>query len=222
MRDPLSRRFVELCRSAGATDEVTTMELLEEILSRHAEPQRHHHTSEHVAEMLQTVAALADPALPAVDTRLAGEGAFHAVCFATWLHDVVYDPTSSTNEQDSADFAGERLGVLGLPPGLVEETQRLILLTRDHEIVAGDLNAMVLNDADLAILAARPKRYDRYSVAIRAEYGHLDDDAYRAGRRGVLESFLARGSIYGTEQMVNRCDAAARLNLSRELAAIGA
>jgi len=81
--------------------------------------------------------------------------------------------------------------------------------------------AKQLNDADLAILAARPKRYDRYSVAIRAEYGHLDDDAYRAGRRGVLESFLARGSIYGTEQMVNRCDAAARLNLSRELAAIG-
>ena len=77
---------------------------------------------------------------------------------------------------------------------------------------------MVLMDADLAILGSRAKRYDRYSAAIRAEYAHVDDESYRAGRAAVLESFLTKGSLFHCYVMVNRCDAAARANLTRELA----
>lgn len=222
MRDPLPRRWTELCRAAGATDEDAIGALLADILERYAEPQRHYHTAEHVLEVLQTIAALGDPALPAVDTQLAGPGAYHAVCFAGWLHDVIYDPRSGTNEEDSAVYAVERLGALGLAAGLTDEVGRLIRLTQQHEVADDDLNGMVLMDADLAILSARRKRYDRYAEAIRAEYQHVDDESYRAGRAAVLRTFLDRGSLYSTQLMVTRCDEAARANLRRELASLTA
>ena len=109
---------------------------------------------------------------------------------------------------------------LALPAALAEEVARLIRLTQHHEVASGDHNGMVLMDADLAILGARPKRYDRYAAAIRAEYAHVDDDTYRAGRAAVLEGFLAKGSIYHCYVMVNRCDAPARANMTRELTAL--
>ena len=53
-----------------------------------------------------------------------------------------------------------------------------------------------LSDVDLAILGAPPSRYERYVVAVRSEYAHVDDRAWRRGRAEVLTSFLDRPAIY--------------------------
>lgn len=218
VRDVLFGRWLELSRAGGATDDAAVRAAYEDVLARHAEPQRRHHTAEHVADVLQTIRALADPRLPAVDTALATIADYQAVCFAGWLHDVIYDPASSTNEEESAVYAAGLIASLGLPSEMADEVARLIRLTRSHEVATDDVNGMVLIDADLAILAARPKRYDRYARDIRAEYAHVDDDTYRAARAAVLERFLARGSLFNCEVMMRRCDQPARANLRRELA----
>ena len=95
--------------------------------------------------------------------------------------------------------------------------------TAAHRL-AGDLvatpGAACFLDADLAVLGAEPPIYDRYAAAIRTEYGHLDDAAYRAGRRAVLESLAARPHLYLSGRGRARFDAPARANLGREIAAL--
>lgn len=57
---------------------------------------------------------------------------------------------------------------------------------------------MALLDADLAILGSDPASYDRYRLAVRREYAHIDELAWRTGRR-------------------TRWETAAKSNIAREL-----
>lgn len=182
------------------------------IAARYGEPGRRYHTLDHVAAVLATIDELL--ARERVDDA-------DAVQLAGWLHDIVHDPTRSDNEAQSAVYARRALSVIRVPVAVTDETVRLIELTAGHEVAAGDRNAMVLVDADLAILGAPREVYDRYAADIRAEYAHVDDDAYRAGRRAVLESFLARPRLFHTDTAHDRFDAPARDNLRREITALG-
>jgi predicted metal-dependent HD superfamily phosphohydrolase len=155
----------------------------------------------------------------AIDELLASEPIDDAaaVQLAGWLHDVVYDPTRSDNELESARYARRALSMIRAPKAVTDETARLIELTAGHEVAPGDRDAMVLVDADLSILGATAADYDRYAADIRAEYGHVPDGDFRVGRRRVLEGFLARERIFLTETGHGWWDAAARSNLEREI-----
>jgi len=193
----------------------------ERLLERYREPHRHYHTTEHLAEVLQTIRSLSDPSDPGVSFRLDTPAQYHAATLAAWYHDAIYDPRSDTNEDESADLAVAELTGLVVEPALVAEVGRLVRLTATHQVGPNDDPAMVLMDADLAILGARTARYDRYARDVRAEYADVPDDAYRQGRALVLRRFLDLGSIYHCELMVLRCDSNARRNLRRELESLG-
>jgi predicted metal-dependent HD superfamily phosphohydrolase len=177
---------------------------LDELRERHREPHRRYHTLEHLDEVLIAVRSLSDLTtnLPAV--RL-------AACF----HDAVYQPSSPTNEIDSARLATDRLGALGLPGPMVDAVADLILTTAHHR-APPDSDAAVLADADLWILGAPAERYARYAVDVRAEYAHIDDDAWRAGRATVLDDFLARDHLYATARLRADREPTARRNLRDE------
>lgn len=175
------------------------------LVAAHSEPHRHYHTLEHVAEMLKVAGRLAKLcANPAV------------VQFAVWFHDAVYDPTRSDNERRSAELASVELAGIGIDPDVIARVVDLILRT-DHRPSPPDPDADVLLDADLAILASGAERYRRYAEAIRSEYAHVPDDAYRTGRTAVLESFLARPRLYRTDVFFREAEAAARKNMANEL-----
>jgi predicted metal-dependent HD superfamily phosphohydrolase len=193
----------------------------ERLLDRYAEPHRRYHTAEHLAEVLQTVRSLSDPADPGVSFRLDTPAQYRAASLAAWYHDAVYDPRATTNEEESAALAIDELRDLDVAPDLVAEVARLVRLTATHQVASDDDPGMVMIDADLAILGARPARYDRYARDVRAEYAHVPDDAWRQGRADVLHRFLDLGSIYHCELMVVRCDPSARRNLQRELESLG-
>ena len=72
-------------------------------------------------------------------------------------------------------------------------------------------------DVDLAILGAPPERFDEYERQIRAEYAHVSDEAFRAGRMKVLQVFLARPGIYSTDRMRKDFEDQARRNLRRSI-----
>jgi predicted metal-dependent HD superfamily phosphohydrolase len=178
-----------------------------EVAARYGSPDRHYHTLDHIAALLDLLA----------DT---GTAAGPALLLAVWLHDVVYDSRAADNEEQSAAFARQWLGALGLPGGLRDEVSRLILLTKTHDVRADDDAGRLLVDADLAVLGAEPAAYDQYARAIRKEYAWVSEEHYRAGRRKVLEGFLRRGRIYSTPAFA-RLEAPARANLAREIAALG-
>ena len=99
-------------------------------------------------------------------------------------------PQRADNEEVSAGRA--RAGLRGLVPDeRVDEVERLVLLTAGHDPAPDDANGAVLCDADLAVLAGPPEAYAAYASAVRAEYGHLSDEEFTAGRIAVLEHLLA-------------------------------
>lgn len=139
-----------------------------------------------------------------------------AVQLAAWYHDAIYDPTRVDNEERSSELAGATLPPLGVEPGTVAEARRLVLVTTTHEYDAGDTDAALLCDADLSVLAAPPAAYVAYANAIRAEYAHVSDAAFRAGRTRMLDTLLMRERLFSPASAV--LEERARSNMRAELA----
>ena len=191
-----------------------------ELVERHAEPHRRHHDEEHVEEVLAELRRLL-VLEPGADPR--------ATEVAAWFHDAVHGPTDppGASEAASAALARTLLEPLQLVDGerLVVEVDRLVRLTASHVVDEHDRSGAVLVDADLWILQAPPVRYARYVADVRAEYAHVDDDGWRAGRGAVLRHLLAGiGSLYGAGPEDDRAERRARAaaNLEGEWAALEA
>jgi predicted metal-dependent HD superfamily phosphohydrolase len=185
-------------------------EIGRDLLRRYAEPHRRYHTTEHLAAVLDGVDELAAEADDADSVRL-----------AAWFHDAVYDPARGDNEERSAVLAERTLAGAGLPPAEIAEVARLVRLTTTHDPAEDDRNGAVLCDADLAILAADPERYAAYAAAVREEYAAVPDEAFRAGRAGVLRGLLDLPALFRTPAGHERWEAAARHNLETELMLLG-
>lgn len=209
MRD-LERDWAATLRAAGATPDAGTVAAAgAELLARWREPARRYHDAEHLAEVLDGVDALA---------ALAGDEA--AVRLAAFFHDAVYEGRPGDDERRSADLAADVLAGLGVPPERVGQVRRLVMLTANHDPVAGDDDGAVLSDADLAILAAPQERYERYVRAVREEYAHVPQELFRSGRAAVLRALVEAPHLYRTAAGRERWEAAARANIDRELSAL--
>ncbi|MET8463006.1 HD domain-containing protein [Micromonospora zamorensis] len=198
-------------RGAGAGSGLTSTGAGEQLLARWREPHRHYHTVPHLAAVLDVVDEHAD---------LAGRP--DVVRLAAWFHDAVYDPRAAgdANERDSAALAESMLAGLGVPVPTAAEVRRLVLLTAGHTVAPGDPDGALLCDADLAVLAAPPADYDRYAAAIRREYAHVPEPAFRAGRAAVLTGLLALPALFRLPPLAARWEEPARDNVRRELAAL--
>ena len=171
---------------------------------------RRYPTRAHIDDCLTKLAAI--PVMSDPDRRL--------LTWAIWWHDAIYDPTRGDNEDASAVLARRDLPALGATAAEIDEVCRLILLTKGHTVAAGDRLGALMVSIDLSILGAAPADYDAYAVAIREEYGHVADAAFRAGRLGVLLGFVEAPEIFPDPDFHARCEAAARANLAREIAAL--
>jgi predicted metal-dependent HD superfamily phosphohydrolase len=185
---------------------------LDALLARHREPHRRYHTVEHVAWVVRHVEELA-----------AAEPAEHLdeVVAAAFFHDAVYEPGSAANERASAGVARRDLETLGWPVDRIERVAAMIEATEHGAPRPATHDTAILLDADLAVLAADPAGYATYAHGVRSEYGHLDDDEWRAGRTAVLQGFLERERIFLTATAHDRWEQRARANLTAELAALG-
>ncbi|HEV7145674.1 MAG TPA: hypothetical protein VGN48_01615 [Pedococcus sp.] len=182
-----------------------------DLVRRLEEPHRSYHTAQHVAEMFEALAELADAG------EVDASGATIAR-IAAWFHDAVYDPSAGQglNELASAELATASLRGLGVGRAQVELVRGLVLATSSHELTSERTTA-AFHDADLWILSSPPDRYAQYVAQVRLEYAAVPDDAFRAGRAAVLRPFLERASIFGTAWARDRWEDRARANLLGEL-----
>lgn len=177
-----------------------------DLRARYTADGRFYHTLAHIADVLHHI----QPHLAQAHNPL-------ALQLAAWFHDAVYDPRRHDNEAQSAAYATAVLTNLGAADGVIAETARLIRLTEQHETAVADTDGHILLDADLAILAAAPARYDAYAQAIRREYAYVPEEAYRQARTAVLARLLARSRLFFLLAHA-AWEAPARSNLRRELA----
>lgn len=203
--DSLTARWDGLLARLTGSDPTTTGRGL---IARWAEPHRHYHDLAHLTAVLDAVHDLAGHARD-----------LDAVRLAAWYHDAVYTGADD-DEEKSARLAETELSALGLPADLIAETARLVRLTASHDPAPGDSNGETLCDADLAILAAKPTDYARYVDAVRAEYAHITDESFRAGRAEILRRLLAGPALFRTAAGRDRWEADARANVETELAAL--
>jgi predicted metal-dependent HD superfamily phosphohydrolase len=175
------------------------------LLARYAEPHRGYHDLAHLDEVLRAVDLLADEAED-----------LDAVRLAAWFHDAVYDPAAADNEESSARLAAKTLAALRVADGVAQRVADLVRLTADHD-PGDDRDGAVLCDADLAILASAGPRYTAYVDGVRAEYAHLDDVTFAAGRARVLRSLLDNPALFHTGYGRATWEAPARDNIRREL-----
>ncbi|MEQ1700996.1 MAG: metal-dependent phosphohydrolase [Ilumatobacteraceae bacterium] len=209
----LRRAWRAVVGPAGAArPSPATEATFESLLARHREPHRRYHTATHVMWVLRHLHELS----------LAGEGPSDvpAVQLAALFHDMVYDPRTTDNEARSAARAAEAATQLGWSPERCAMVHRLVMATAGHEPTDADEAALV--DADLAILGAPPNEYAAYARAVRAEYAHVSDDAWRVGRAAVLRGFAARSHLYATAHMRSTRESRAFANVAAELATLSA
>ena len=182
-----------------------TEELREDLLARWSETHRKHHTVTHLHEMLDAIGQLADAGV--VFDR-------EAVELAAWFHDAIYEIGRDDNEDRSAELARELL-----TSTVRDEVARLVLVTKTHKVIDGDVNGAVLSDADLSVLGSSPLRYRAYADAVRDEYADIPNDVFRTARAQVLSSLL-EGQLFHTSVGRARWEERARGNIAEEIAAL--
>jgi predicted metal-dependent HD superfamily phosphohydrolase len=176
------------------------------IVTAYKEAHRFYHNSEHIAECLKE--------LREVDGTI--EAARDEIEMALWLHDVVYDPKRSDNEERSATVAREICGEGNLPEEFIRKVEGLILATR-HNATPTDRDAQLMLDIDLSILGKGEDRFWRYERDVRREYAFVPEEIFRAKRAEILETFLKRDRIFNTARFEERYGKQARRNLEESI-----
>lgn len=208
------KSFVRSAVGAGATADTDSIEEIgQSLLNRWADENRHFHNLRHLASVLHRVDELAEETHEPDLVRL-----------AAWYHGAVFNAerkvadASQGGEQTTASavLAYQELTGLGVPERAADRVAALVNAIVRHAPDPADFDAAVLNDADLAMLAAEPQRYKDYKSAVRAEYAHIPTGDYLRARIRVIERLLARKSLF-LSPMGAAWEEPARQNLDMEL-----
>lgn len=210
-----------------------SVEVFDDLVGRHRQPHRRYHGLRHVVWVLRHSRRL-EAEIPECRDGGGGYDAA-AVTAAACFHDAVYDPQADDNEERSARLAAAQLGSLDWAPQRCAFVAELVRATAGHLADSGDTGGSggsggsggrapwerrVLLDADLGVLGAEPAAYAAYVNGVRSEYGHLSAAEWATGRSRVVESLLARSSLYATRPAQGWWEERARANLTAELAGL--
>lgn len=171
--------------------------LLLELTRRYCEPHRHYHAIGHVAAMLQRGSQL---------------GIDDAQVLAIWFHDAIYDVHRADNEERSAELAETLLRGAGYPVETVATVAQIVRDTKTHRPTI-ESSKLVL-DLDLMSLALPWPEFAANTEAIRREYAHVDEAAFREGRRRFFTAMLERPKLFWTP-FGEGLEARARANLAK-------
>ena len=198
----LKEKFLKLIRKYSDNKDYN-LECWDEIEQHYTSKSRYYHNLEHLENMLNELEKV-ESQIQELDTLL----------FTIYYHDIVYKPTKSDNEHQSALLFEKRISQTSFPNLDACKTQ--IELTKEHQL-ATDEDTNFLLDIDLSVLGKSPKEYKQYSDNIRKEYRIYPDFMYRKGRLKVLKNMLALDSIYKTEFFKRAYEYQARENLKLEI-----
>lgn len=149
--------------------------------------------------------------LSLLETRLK-EFVTDELLFAIVYHDVIYNPASKTNEEDSVSVAKLDLSGIGVNLNRIE---KLILSTKHiHGFTTEDDEVQCMIDVDLSILGSSETEYIEYTKSIREEYSFVDYYDYSIARTEFLKKLLSRERIF---YKLTELEAVARKNLYDEI-----
>ena len=178
------------------------------IVMMYSEPRRFYHTLVHLEEMLGFL-----------DLMKIDGFDYKNLVLTIFFHDIVYDPNSATNEEDSAQLFQD----FWIDTNCDQEDELKsrvvsnILATKHHRPTEGDTCKQLLLDMDMAVLGKMKEAYWAYARLIRREYAFVEHQVYCEKRAEVLKGFLASPQIFGTKVMRDALEIRARENLEAEI-----
>lgn len=190
------------------------------IVTMYSEPGRFYHTLVHLGEMLGFLDLL-------TTTPEVSEQDYKVLVLTVFFHDIVYDPKSATNEEDSAKMFEDFWSDCCCDETDIDDNEvkarvkSYILATKNHNATEGDACAQLLLDIDMAVLGKTRRAYWVYAGLIRQEYSFVEHDVYCQKRAEVLKGFLKCSKIiFGTKTMSDALENRARENLQAEIEAL--
>ena len=160
------------------TDYGMTAEAVGRLIRGWQETHRYYHTETHLAFLVAEIEKMAQSGVITPPER-------HTLLMTAFFHDVIYDPTATDNEAQSAAL----FAALTQPRPDTGQIQKIILDTRTHQ-PSTPLSAAFIG-LDLAILtqSALPELLT-YETQIRLEYQFADYGIYKSLRLAFLENFI--------------------------------
>ena len=206
MIDALKARWRTHVQMLGNFNAEVVGRTFDRLCASYSEPQRRYHTLAHLTQLFDTL-------------EVHGEeiGDAPRLAFATWYHDIVYDPRRQDNEAKSAERAMKELDDLGASGTLKSHVVQLILATKNHTAGGRDYDDDIFLDADFSILGSPDAVYRQYVSDVRAEYAHVDEQAWKAGRGAFLKKTAAAPRIFRTGIFEGEYAEQARKNITWEL-----
>ena len=200
-------RWQNLMAHFGVTN---AHETYTELLAAYSEKHRYYHTKKHI-----------DHCLAELDdfSSLAHEP--HELELSLWFHDAIYNPYSSGNEENSADWACEFLQRHSVSSARIERVREHILATK-HQSIPKNMDSQLLVDIDLAILGADQDKYAEFEMNIRKEYRWVPRILFNQKRIEILKSFIDRPGIYNTYAFKDRYEENARSNITLAIKTLSA
>lgn len=162
-----------------------------DVINLYEEPHRFYHTLAHIEDVLKQ--------LHEADL-LKHDELFLAAVF----HDIIYDPRSSSNEEDSADYFLNAAKSSGLSNDQKSHIKQLILDTKTHKPTVAFSEEFI--KADLAILNASFDKLITYEKQIFKEFQFVDYKEYKVKRVEVLKHFNTNGKLDHLIDYVNSVD----------------
>lgn len=196
--------FIKLV-STYTSDQRKIEMLWSEIEFHYQEKHRYYHTLEHLSSLYDQLIPIKEDIVD-----------WSSLLFTLFYHDIVYSPTSKSNEEDSARFAIKHLQEIGCQQQLINTCEEQILATKSHQ-KQDNKDTQLFLDADLSILGFKRDNYITYSKQVRKEYRVFPNVLYKKGRKKVIKHFLEMKSIYHTSHFNSLYEEQARDNLSWEL-----
>ena len=179
--------------------------VIAELRDIYEHPSRTYHNLDHINGMLDRLK----------ESRHLATRPIRIIELAIWFHDAVYNGKASDNEIKSAELWTRKMSLF-LDDDPLEWGRRAIMATIDH-LPNTDPDIQLLLDLDLAPLGAPYEAFKATTVAVRQEYSHVSDEAFRDGRRAFFSKLLQRPRLYGTDFWHDRMENQARDNMRREI-----
>lgn len=198
----MQERFLSLWSRLSSGE--SSLDIWKIIEKNYSEKHRYYHNLKHIAMCLEYFDRyyLANPNFQDKDI----------VETALWFHDIVYNPKSSTNEEDSAELFHQLAIINVINESFLKEVKQIILCTKNHE-AAENIDRQIALDCDLAIFSADTNTLKQYDINIRNEYSFVECSIYQQKRKQILINFLAKKHIYNTNFFRQNYENKARENL---------
>jgi predicted metal-dependent HD superfamily phosphohydrolase len=198
----LQERFLSLWSRLSSGE--SSLDVWNIIEKNYSEKHRHYHNLNHIAMCLEYFDryCLANQNFRNKDI----------VETALWFHDIVYNPTSSTNEEDSAELFYKLATIDRINENFIKEVKPIILYTKNHEATE-NIDRQIALDCDLSIFASEIDILKQYDINIRNEYSFVEKYIYQQKRKQILMKFLEKDRIYNTNYFRQNYEHQARENL---------